>query len=192
MPNRKLVRGFTHQREEVFLQPSGRHLVRVNPAGRDKAREWLENHPWRNHAYWVQYASQYRENSADEFITKCVRWLNKTTVVKSESGLIKGVRTPLVAVLCVGLEGDHPQDPRTHAHAVILTKENLSTKAIQKRYTAGYSSIRRYDHDQDGIGYALDHHHLVVEAAGFQPRHSKSPLTNADLRKLTLHHELGW
>ena len=172
-----------------FKTPKGRSLVRTNRAAWDVADDWLLSHPWRQNALWVQYASQSKVADVDQFITRSVRWLNKTTTVATEPGRIAGVKTAMVAAFVVGIPGQQ-DDPRIHSHAVLLCENRISTKAVQKRYKMGMSSVRLYQPELGGLRYALSGHHLLINARGFQPRRSLSNVDDLSLERLTLHHRL--
>lgn len=174
----------------TVITDNGRRLVRTTSSAWEAANDWFHSHPWKDNAIWLRYGSQRRTSDVDAFITKSIRWLQKTTAVCDEPGRIKGVRSALVSIFVVGLPEDEQSDPRLHAHAVLLFQHKVSTKAVQKRYSLGHSAVRLYDPTMNGLTYALDHHRLLVDAHSFQPRRSRSTISDADLDRLTLHNRL--
>ena len=166
----------------------GRRLIRTNEKAWSKAESWIEDHRWKN-AYWIRYGSQRRTSDPVIFTNKVIKWLNNTTSVKSVKGSFRGIQTPLIAVMVIGLaEGE---EERIHCHGVILSAEPLRIKAIQKRYGLGLSAIRKYDFEKNGIRYALDHHWMLQDVGAFQVKRSVSSYGDEYLDQLTLQTRLS-
>jgi hypothetical protein len=161
----------------------GRRLVRTSASAWSKAEAWVESHPWDNR-YWLRYGSQRNTSDPVVFTNKVVKWINNTTSVKSEPGSFRGVKTPIIAMVVIGLEDGGNE--RIHCHGVILSAEPLKTKAIRKRYGLGHSSLRKYDTRENGVRYALDHHWLLQDVGAFQVKRSVGKYSDEELSRLTL------